>query len=411
MRLMIRYELKKVFCRTRGKAALVSLLFLICITCFFSANVSWVNEKGEEETGFAAVAALRAAQKEWAGDLDEEKIRRVIAENRRIEETPEGQSEKVQESNIAYGWKQGIMEIRSLLNCSYAEQFREYDYFRADSLKEEDAALFYQNRTELLREWLAGDARELFSEKEKKYLMDQYESLPVPLYYDYAMGWTRLFEFAPTVVMITMLILGYLVGGIFSDEFAQKADAVFFSSFYGRNKAVRAKVIAGLLMTTMVYFTVFLVYTVVNLCYLGADGWNMEVQASWTSWKCFYPITMLEKYFLIAFGGYVGCLFIATLTMLVSAKFKSAVLAVMVPVELIFIPSIVENFMGSVNSSLANKVVGLLPDQLLQAGNALEYFNLYSFGGEIFGAVPVMLVLYFLLTIGFLPVIYLEYKK
>lgn len=120
---------------------------------------------------------------------------------------------------------------------------------------------------------------------------------------------------------------------------------------------------------------------------------------------------MLQEYLLIALGGYIGCLFISALTMLVSAKSRSAVIAVMVPVALIFIPSIAGNFMGNVNSALANKVLGLLPDQLLQTGGALKLFNLYSFGGRIFGAVPVMMVLYLLLTAAILPVLYLEYKN
>lgn len=411
MKIMIRYELKKIFCRRSGRTALLLLAFLVGVTCFFAVDVSWINERGEEEKGPAAVAALKKAQREWAGDLDEEKIRRVIAENRRIEETPEGQSETVTESNIAYGWKQGFIEIRNLLNCSYADKFREYDYYRADSLKEEEASSFYQNRIRLLKEWLAGDARDLFSENEKEYLIRQYENLSVPFSYDYAMGWIQSIEYAPTVIMITMLILGYLAAGIFSNEFTQKADAVFFSSTYGRSKAVGAKIKGGLLTVTVIYFAVFLLYTGINLCYLGAEGWNMEVQASWTSWKCFYSITMLQEYLLIALGGYIGCLFISALTMLVSAKSRSAVIAVMVPVALIFIPSIVGNFMGNVNSALANKVLGLLPDQLLQTGVALKLFNLYSFGGRIFGAVPVMMVLYLLLTAAILPVLYLEYRN
>lgn len=93
--------------------------------------------------------------------------------------------------------------------------------------------------------------------------------------------------------------------------------------------------------------------------------------------------------------------------MLVSAKTKSAVIAVMVPVVLIFIPS----FIGNINSPLVNKIIGLLPDQLLQAGVALDYFNLYTLGGKVLGAVPVLLVLYTALTLALLPVLYREYKR
>ena len=220
-------------------------------------------------------------------------------------------------------------------------------------------------------------------------------------------GWRQLFEYAPTVVMITMLVLGYLVAGIFSSEFSWKSDAVFFTSFYGRDRAVFAKVKTGFLLVTAVYFAAFLLYTGIVLTYLGTDGYNCAIQSSWGSWKSFYNITNWQEFLLIALGGYIGCLFISSLSMLVSAKTKSAVIAVMVPVVLIFIPS----FIGNINSPLVNKILGLLPDQLLQMSSALNYFNLYTLGGKVLGAVPILLVLYSLLTGILLPVLYREYGR
>lgn len=404
--MMIKYELKKVFLRTSSRIALVVLLFVMGIACFFSANISYVNENGETTSGPAAVASLKRVQKEWAGILDEETLRQVIAENRKIRTSPEATSDNVRERDIAYSRGQGIREIRDLLNCSYCS-FREYDYYRADSLTEDEASTFYTNRISSLQEWLSGEAKDQFSEEEKEYLIHQYESLETPFFYDYMAGWRQLFEYAPTIVMITMLVLGYLVAGIFSREFSWKSDAVFFTSFYGRDRAVSAKVKAGFLLVTLVYFAAFLLYTGIVLIYLGADGWNCAVQSSWTSWKCFYNITNLQEFLLIALGGYIGCLFISSLSMLVSAKTKSAVIAVMVPVVLIFIPS----FIGNINSPLVNKIIGLLPDQLLQAGVALDYFNLYTLGGKVLGAVPVLLVLYTALTLALLPVLYSEYRR
>lgn len=403
---MMKYEIKKVFSKTGSKIALIVLFIVMGITCFFALDVFYVDEEGDSRRGLTAVAELREAQKEWAGCLDEEKIREVIVENHRIRNTPEALSQNVRERDIAYGWMQGISEIRDLLNCSYAKGFREYDYYRADSLTEDVAVSFYENRSKLLREWLEDEAKDQYSEEEKAYLIRQYEKLEVPFYYDYTAGWQQLFEFSPTIIMLTMLIAGYLVAGIFSNEFAWKADAVFFSSFYGRNKAVSSKIKAGFGIVTMIYFASFLLYTGIVLLYLGVDGWNLSVQSSWTAWKCFYNITNWQKYLLIGLGGYVGCLFISFLSMLISAKTRSTVLAVMTPVILIFIPS----FISNIDSPAVNKIIGLLPDQLLQIQMALVYFNLYSVGGMVIGEVPVILVLYAVLTIVIVPVLYRIYR-
>lgn len=302
---MVKYEWKKIFSRTGGRAALVLLFIFVGITCLFAADISRVDKNGESQTGPAA------------------------------------------------------------------------------------------------------EAKDQFTEQEKAYLVRQYETVPTPFSYDYITGWKQLFTFAPTVVMLTMLVLGYLVAGIFSGEFAQRADAVFFTSVYGRDKAVLAKIQAGFLAVTSVYFAAFLLYTAAVLLYLGADGWNLAVQVDWRSWKCFYHFRIWQKYLLILVGGYLGCLFLSFLGMLVSAKTRSSVPAVMVPVLLIFLPS----FLGNLDSPVVSKVIRLLPDQLLQAGQALDYFELYTIGGKVLGTVPILLTVYTVLTVLLLPALYQGYRR
>lgn len=394
---MLKYELKKIFSRTGNKIALLLLLALICYTCIFALGVSWVDENGESHKGPAAVAQLKAAQKEWAGYLDEEAIRRVIAENLRIQAMPETQSDDLGDRISAYSRKQGIIEIRNLLICSFTHLI--------DDLTPEDASKFYENRTRLLHEWLEEDADQ-FSESEKAFLIEQYEGLETPFYYDYVLGWTQLFEYASTIAMVTMLVLGYLVAGIFSNEFVWKSDAVFFASLHGRDKAIGAKLRAGFWLVTGLYLATFLLYSAVVLACLGIDGWNMPVQANRSGWNCFYHITMWQKYLLIALGGYIGCLFSSFLCMLVSARTRSAVVAVMLPFVLIFLPA----FLTNISSAAVQKIIGLLPDQLLQTGSALNRFNLYCIGGHIVGAVPLLVTFYSLMTVCLWPVIYRVYQ-
>lgn len=403
---MLKFELKKIFSRTANKIALLLLGAVVCLTWYFALDISWIDENGDSHSGLAAAAQLRAAQKEWAGYLDEETLRRVIAENLRIESLPESHSDDLRDGEIAYGMKQGFMEIRGLLNRAFAEGFRSYDYYRADSLRPEDAADFYESRVRLLAEWLE-EMGDQFSEPEKAFLMERYESLETPFYYDYSLGWTQLFEYAPTIVMITMLVLGYLVAGIFSNEFAWKSDAVFYAALYGRDKAVKAKLKAGCCLVTGLYLTVFLLYSIVMLACLGADGWNLIIQVSGSGWKSFYHITMWQKYLLIVLGGYVGCLFMSFLCMLASARTRSTVVAVMVPFVLIFLPS----FLSNIPVNAVQKIIGLLPDQLLQLGTALSLYDLYSLGGHLTGAVPIILTVYGLLTVFLWPAIYREYRK
>ena len=404
---MVKFEIKKVFLRRGNQMAVALLAVLLCVVCFFAGNISYVNESGETETGFQAVKKLREEQKEWAGLLDEVKIRKVIEENNKISQTPEAKSEDFQENDKAFHKKQGFQEIRNLLNYAYAEGFRDYNYFRADSLKSEDASEFYENRIVLLKEWLSGEGNALFSETEKEYLIKKYESLQTPFFYDYVEGWKQLFLYFPTILMILMLVLGYLISGIFAREFQWKADSILFSSMYGKNKAVSAKVKACFYIVTGIYWCTVLLYTGAVLFYLGADGAFCPIQANSSGWKSFYEMTNMEKYVLCVVGGYLGCLFISFLTMLVSGKTKSLAAAVVLPFVLVFMPS----FLSNINHPAVAEILGLLPDRLLQLAQGTANFTLYEIGGKVLDGIFLLFLVYSVFCALLLPVLKRMYRK
>lgn len=407
VRKMLGYELKKIFVKPGGKIALLLLAVLLGVTCWFATDRGFINGQGERETGIGAVRKLRSARKEWAGELTEERLAEVIAENARINSLPGYWGDDGWATDMGYGWKQGIDDISDMINRAFGK-FREYDYRIIDGLAPEDAGQFYGRRIGQLKEWLEGDDGQLFSDEEKAFLVQRFEELETPLYYDYMDGWDQLFEYAPTIIMITVLILGFLSAGIFSGEFQLKADAIFYSSRHGRDKGSMAKLGAGLVMSTGIYWTMILLYSAIVLGYLGADGAFCPVQVTGRGWKCYYNITIFQEYLLVIFGGYLGALFMLLLVMLVSAKTKTAVLAVVIPFLLQFLPS----FLTSVpNPRIINKICGLLPDQLLQMNMVVGFYNLYQIGGTVTGAVPVLVTVYLLLTVILCPLVYQVYRK
>ncbi len=407
MEKMLYFEIKKVFVKLSSKLACIFLMFILGVTCYISiTDIKFVNENGETTIGIHAIQELKRQKNNWSGYLTEEKIAEVISENNRIINTQEYRSEDVKQNNIAYGWRQGISDIRSLMVYSYGK-FREYDYYIPDNLKAEDAEKFYSNRILNLQEWLNTDANNQFSEEEKEYLIAQYESLEVPLYYEAADGWKQLLENSPTILMIMVFVLGFLVSNIFPSEKQLKAESIFFSAMHGRDRAILAKIKAGIWITTIIYWGVMIVFSAVVLGVLGADGAYCKIQTSMAGWKSFYNISYLQEYLIVMFGGYIGTVFIILLTMLVSVKTKSAVLAVIVPFIVVFIPS----FLNSSSNYIVAKLLGLLPDQLLQLNVAISYFNLYDIGIQIIGAVELLFIIYLIGIILLCPMLYSTNKR
>lgn len=403
---MLRYELKKIFGRTGGKLALLVLAIGIAVICYSATlSVSYTDENGDSHTGPAAARELRDLKNEWAGPIDEAALLRAAEENQRIIASDDYNSEDIQRQNIAYHDMQGFEAIRSLVAGTY-DGFNEYNYYRLNTLTPEEAGELYERRINNLKEWLARPDIS-FSSAEEDYLVEHYEAMETPLVYEYNDGWEALRYYSPTLVTFLVFLIVFLVSGIFPCEQRWKSDAIFFSTARGRRKAVRAKIACGLVTTTVLYWLAILIYTIVLLLILGADGADGAYQL--LKWKAFYNITIGQAYALIIFGGYVGTLFLALLAMLTSALTRSQVVAVIVP----YVVVLAANFAKSILSSLEvlPNILGLLPDQLLQLSQVLGDFNLYNIFGHVTSSVPLLFALYSTLSLALIPLVYRVYRK
>ena len=412
MTVMVRYELKKIFGSFGGKVTLVLYAAVVVLSCWLAAagelNVGsvWVNEQGSRETGPAAVKKMQAARAEWTGWLNQDMLTRAVQENARINATPQAQSNDVRQNDIAFGWKQGFDPIRELINRSYSPGFRHYDYYTADGITAIDEHTFYSNRVKLVREWLndKSDVGEsTFTQQEKDYIISQYESLQTPFYMEYHDGWYQLLENGIFITMLGILILGFALSGIFSGEFKWKADAIYFSTTYGRTKGTSAKIKAGLLLITLLYWAGILVYSLFTLTYLGFGGGNTVIQVR--LWKSLYNITMRQAWVLAVSCGYLGNLFLGILTMLISAKTKSAAVAVSMPFIVIFIPVILQGTVDALST-----FASLMPSTLLEFYQHLSTFDLVTVFGKVFRVADLCIPLYGLLTLILIPILYREYR-
>lgn len=403
---MLFYELKKLFSRTGGKIALLVLAIGVAVICYSAVlSVSYTDENGNSHTGPAAARELRALKNEWAGPIDETALLRAAEEDQRIIASDDYNSEDIQRQNIAYHDMQGFEAIRSLVAGTF-DGFNEYNYYRINTLTPEEASELYERRVQNLRDWLAQPDIS-FSPAEEDYLISHYEAMETPLVYEYNDGWEALRYYSPTLITFFVLLIVFLVSGIFPCEQRWKSDAIFFSSLRGRTSAVRAKIACGVLTTTLLYWLTIAVYTAVLLLLLGADGAGGAYQL--LKWKAFYNITIGQAYALIILGGYVGTLFLALLAMLTSALTRSQVVGVTVP----YVVVIAANFVKSILSSweVLPDLLGLLPDQLLQLAQVLGDFNLYNLFGHITSSVPLLFILYSILSLVLIPLLYRVYRK
>ena len=400
--IMLFFEIKKVFSKFKNKIAMVLLLIILIVTSILTMNrVEYVDTDGGRSSGAAAARKLRAEQNQWTGYLTEDVFTDVILENKQINSSPEAFSEDIMEQDKIYARKQGISDISNLMNYAFSE-WRDYNYYIIDNLSAKEAKQVYQKRISSLKGYLES-GEETFPDAQKKFLIERYENLKTPFYYEYFGGWSALLQNISTFLLMLALVIGFLVSGIFSDEFQIKADSIFFSSKLGRSKAVVSKVSAGFLIATVSYAVFVFFYTAIVLLMLGADGANCPIQLD--LWRSAYNITFLQAYLLIVAGGYVGTLFAAILAMIVSAASRSTTTAVIVP----FLILCAFPFLSRIITLPG--VCSFFPDQLLEVYITVKEFNLVELGGKVMSVATVIIPAYLALCLVLLPALYQVYRK
>lgn len=380
---------------------LLLLIILIVTSILTMSRVEYRDLDGNACSGMAAAKKLRAERNKWAGYLTADVFAEVFKENEKINNSPEAMSEDIQEQNKAYTKKQGISGIAGLINCAFSE-WRDYNYYAIDNISIEEAAQVYEKRISSLKKYL-DSGEETFTDAQKSFLIRRYEELKTPFYYEYIDGWSALLQNIETFILMLALVTGFFVSGIFSDEFQTKADSIFFSSKLGRNKAIVAKIMAGFLIITVLYVVFILLYTAIVLFALGADGAGCPIQLD--LWRSTYNITFFQAYLLIVGGGYVGTLFAAVISMIVSTATHSTPTAVIVP----FIILCALPFLSRIITLPG--ICSFFPDQLLEIYPGIKDFALVNLGGKVMNIVTVIIPVYAMVCLLLLPVLYRIYKK
>ena len=164
------------------------------------------------------------------------------------------------------------------------------------------------------------------------------------------------------------------------------------------------KKIAGVLMTTAVYWIGMGILSLISFGIMGMSGFSTPVQI-WESYSI-YIMTYGEYYLLILVGGYIATMFCAALTMLVTVKMHTPNLAVCIPFFLLCMMPFIARVLPAFDAFF-----NLLPTVLTNIFNAVRAPILFQIGSFVFRQISFLMVLYSVLFIALLPFIYRGYSR
>lgn len=395
---MVWYEVKKILVRPSCRVVLLLLLLLGGYVCyqevFGDAGLEWLTESGERLRGPAAAREMRSAQAGWSGTLDRTMMEKALELLKQYEEEGENHPEDI---NYRFQRIQALMDIRDFLNLSGKDyyEWQPYDFYIAETLTPETLPDIQEQRIKQLQNYLYDEnssASSYFSEQEKTYLLNCYEDMEGPIQVGYAQGWSHAFDAGYYVIFYGSILMAFLVSGIFANESRWKTDAVYFTTEHGRKKGVIAKLAAGFLLTTVVYWALMLTVNLLILLMLGFDGGALSILADpMENWKSIYNLTFLQRSILATLDGYLLWMFFASIAMLISAAASSAGLAVTVPSLLILIPNFLDTRGITRESSV---LMNFFPDKMVRAYVGNYPYVLVEIGGNVMPMLYVQRYLY-----------------
>ncbi len=412
MKILIKYELKKI-ASNKSCTISVGLLMILIIILSFSgiSGEYWIKVTGEEIIKTEAIQMKKEALHHNAGYLTEDKLSSVISEYQAAYQNPDNFStgqDGNELTNTAFAkYVQVNADIQNLIRSSFAPDGEAYDYNAIDSLSPEDARNFYHNRIKKVNEYLNMDySYGNYSEKEKEYWNDKNEKIATPFYYDYNEGWKQLLGGSTIVFLAIITVICVCLAPVFASEYQTGADSVILSAKYGRSKLITAKVSASFIVTSLVYLLSMTIYTTAVLCIFGGEGWNCSLQV--LNFTAPSNVNLLQAYLFVIFAGYCICLLMQGITLLLSAKMASPFPVIICMLVILFLPIFISY---SKSSRLFNNVLNLLPGKMTGAYTALTKYELYHIAGISIPYPNMMIIVSLFIGFVTLPFAFKAFRK
>ncbi len=383
--MILKYELKKILNKRVNRVLLAAALLLMVVFSIFavgSFRARTVSTGGEIVTGLSAARIMIADKNRWQGELTPE----VIAKS--VESSRAGDSQSTIDiifwaSRMLVGEFNSFDDYEAILSADSAQIASLYD-------------IYHKNLRKMSKEY--GDTPE-----KQAFLMEQYEKIDTPFIYEAYDSWETMLLYATTGSLILIIVIGFLSAGIFAEEFQYKADAVFFSTRHGRSNAVYAKICAGLIVATLVYWIGIGVLSAISFAFMGISGAATTYRLSRP--YAVYSVTFGQMYGILVLGGYIASLLAASVAMLIASKTRTMSIAAVVP----FVLFCVSPFIGRVLPF--RTFFSLTPDQLTNILNCARIPYIYQIGNVVFRQIPFIIVFYAVIAAGLLPLIYRNFHR
>lgn len=388
---MIR-EFQKIYsCRVSLCLLTAAVLLSIGMSIFFIRNYGYeIHQDGNTiyYSGLRAVWMEKEAMEEIPAVLSVENLNESI---RYYHSFSDAELAKDSFDQKYPGWG-------SLFQDAYVPVTENDPYILA---RTENADDFYEQLTERMSEWMAGNDGTVYSEEEKERALALAAKIKKPYVNAFFGQWTILLKASFIFYYAEILYAVFLAGQIFSYETDCGMDLVLVPCDKKKIMRIAYQKMGGVFtyLTFTAALCVLVQAAVIFLC-CGASGGKNSVQTLWGFISCLYPMTV-RGFFLYSYvTAWISIMCIAAVSAFFNACTNNRYISIALTALLLILPSMIGS---TLNKSAAVQRFTFL--QPVTGTNALSYgpsMRTFSFGPLVLrGGDAVMLECVIMLILAF----------
>lgn len=247
-------------------------------------------------------------------------------------------------------------------------------------LQDTNVTDFYESREKIM----AANYQELeLLEEEINVHWEKNKQVKTPFTYEYKEGIDRFLILQYGTNMFLAFGIAICVAALFAGEYTTKMEQQILSARYGKNKEIKAKLLAGYSFTLFSFMIINVIsFIQIGLIY-GFGGWNAPIQFTYNGLFMSAPLTMGQTVLIGTLCGLIATLLMTSVVMFCSAKMKSPFGVIIIGAIFIFLPMFLLMPTGNrildvllhflpINMMDAWAVLG---DDMLHIGNGYFYYS------------------------------------
>lgn len=382
---LFRLEHKKLW-RKNSTRICVLLCFFYCVVfgsflvyqwfVFGSGKDDMENIGDRNFDGYENIRDCQAYFHKY-GELTDETLQEWVRDYQRLrvalKKEKETQGTEKIETRKAYrnsGWETVDSMLRTLYPELEQEEMR-YVMIMSCYVEPEKLTGLYGRREKALHTFLDVSGQ---TGAERDYLLQINDMVKEPFSWKWTEGWSDvLADMVSGLGIVMALFLAIVLSSLFAGEWHDNTSPLILTTRNGWRKLATAKILTGVSFALELFAIVAVGTVTLQLVYLGTEGWDMPIQT--IKMIAIAPMNMLQAELYEFAFTLLGAVGFAGVVMLISACCKSQVLALLLSLAVVYVPTAMHN---SVPVPLA-KAFDLLP----LVGSGADIFRTNTF--HLFG--------------------------